>query len=305
MEEIKLIQTLSDTEYELISKLEENCINNDKTALKIELDYKLAVSKEGDTVDKMHLDYLYFLDGKLIGYLGICSFGGMSTEINGMVDPIYRRKGIFGKLFHLATNELYHHYKEKSLLLSDRKSESGQKFIHQLKPGGLKISHSEYEMYLNREKFKQVQAPTKAILRKATNQDAEEIAKQNAIYFDQPLDETKLIMPETEEKRGMTVYMAYLEDQCIGKIHLELSRGTGGIYGVGIRPEQRGKGYGRQILLEGIGILLDQQAKEIKLQVEAENDNALGLYCSCGFESTSTMDYYIYNNGSRDYGKSI
>lgn len=317
MEEIKLLQDLSELDYQIISKLEEVCVENDKTALKIELDYKLAVSKEkrnktqnadstrGVFADKMHLDYLYFADKKLVGYLGICSFGGLSPEINGMVDPAYRRQGIFGKLFALAANELCHHQKEKSLLLSDRMSEGGQKFIHQLGPEGLKRSHSEYEMYLNKEKFKQVQGSTKGLLRKSTNADAMEIAKQNAIYFDQPLDETQMIMPETEEKRGMTVYLAYLEDLCIGKIHLELSRGTGGIYGVGILPEYRGKGYGRHILLEGIGILLDQQAKEIKLQVEAENENALGLYCSCGFETTSTMDYYIYNNGSRDYGKSI
>lgn len=296
-------------DYQMISKLEEDCVENDKTALKIELDYKLAVSKEnskeGLKADKMHLDYLYFADKKLVGYLGICSFGGGTPEINGMVDPAYRRQGIFGKLFSLAANELYYHENKKSLLLSDRKSEEGQRFIHQLKPEGLKRSHSEYEMYLNKEKFTQTEGFAKGLLRKATNADAMEIAKQNAIYFDQPLDETQIIMPETEEKRGMTVYLAYLEDLCIGKIHLELSRGTGGIYGVGILPEFRGKGYGRQILLEGIEILLDQQAEEIKLQVEAENENALGLYCSCGFESTSTMDYYIYNNGSRDYGKTI
>ena len=154
-------------------------------------------------------------------------------------------------------------------------------------------------MFLNYDTFRNIEKFKDPMLRKSTNQDALEIASQNAIYFGRPLDETQLIMPETEEKRGMTVYMAYLEDQCIGKIHLELSNGNGGIYGVGILPDYRGKGYGRHILMEGISILMNQQAKTIKLQVEAENENALGLYLSCGFEATSTMDYYIYNDGSR------
>lgn len=305
MEEIRLIQNLSEIDYQMISNLKEVCLEHDQTALKLELDYKLAVSKEGSKEDHMHVDFLYFADKKLVGYLGICSFGGQKPELNGMVDPAYRRKGIYSKLFSLAVNELYHHGFEKSLLICDRKSESGQSFLKSLDLDGLKKAHSEYEMFLNYKAFQQVKVGHRTLLRKSSNQDAMEIAKQNAIYFGQPLEETKIIMPETEEKRGMTVYMADLEESCIGKIHLELSKGMGGIYGVGILPEYRGKGYGRQILLEGIGILMDQRAEGIKLQVEAENENALSLYNSCGFETASTMDYYIYNNGSRVYGKSI
>lgn len=321
MQEIRMIQHLSELDYQMISDLEAICLGHDQTALKLELDYKLAVSNEHSreslsmksehnengniSKDDMHVDFLYFADKKLVGYLGICSFGGQKPELNGMVDPSYRRQGIFSKLYALGVNELYRHDFEHSLLICDRKSQSGQNFIRFIAPEGLKKAHSEYEMFLNYEKFKSVKPSEKALLRKSTNEDAMEIAKQNAIYFGQPLEETSLIMPETEEKRGMTVYLAYLDEVCIGKIHLELSKGIGGIYGVGILPEYRGRGYGRLILLEGIGILMNRQAEAIKLQVEAENENALSLYSSCGFETTSTMDYYIYNNGSREYGKSI
>ncbi|MPN31713.1 hypothetical protein SDC9_179187 [bioreactor metagenome] len=44
--------------------------------------------------------------------------------------------------------------------------------------------------------------------------------------------------------------------------------------------------------MSAIEILKEKGAKDIMLQVEAKNSNALSLYKSCGFEETSTMNYY-------------
>ncbi|WP_052350423.1 GNAT family N-acetyltransferase [Paenibacillus gorillae] len=136
-------------------------------------------------------------------------------------------------------------------------------------------------------------------LRKATNADAWEIHKQNAIYFGDKLAEVEtsdlvegMIQPEEEEKRGLTIYLAEEDEQVIGKVHLQLSPGIGGIYGLGVLPEYRGKGYGRAILLRAIDKLKEANAGDIMLQVAVENGNALRLYQSCGFVETSTMDYY-------------
>lgn len=305
MHEIKCFKKIDKNLLEAVKVLEVKCLTHDEGTLKLELDYRLAAAQDAEYKEEMITDYLYYLDNNLVGYLGICSFGGSKPELNGMVDPECRRQGIFSKLFVLAIEELHRLKKNQGLLLTDRVSESGQGFIKNRLGDNLKLAHSEYEMFLNQGQFQSFELSTNRLLRKASNQDAEAIARQNAIYFNQSYDETELILPETEEKRGMTVYMAEFEGQCIGKIHLELSNECGAIYGVGILPEFRGKGFGRAIIKEGVGILLSQQAKSIKLQVESENENALGLYHSCGFEAVSTMDYYEYNNGSRDYGKSI
>ena len=68
--------------------------------------------------------------------------------------------------------------------------------------------------------------------------------------------------------------------------------GTGGIYGLGVLPEFRGKGFGRAILTFGVEKLKDANATEVMLQVAAENGTALNLYKSCGFQETSVMDYF-------------
>ena len=51
----------------------------------------------------------------------------------------------------------------------------------------------------------------------------------------------------------------------IGKVHLQLTGGTGGIYGLGVLPASRGKGFGRAILLKAIEKLKSANAKEIML----------------------------------------
>jgi ribosomal protein S18 acetylase RimI-like enzyme len=58
-----------------------------------------------------------------------------------------------------------------------------------------------------------------------------------------------------------------------------------------ILPELRGRGYGRQMLTQ-IVRLLSGEGKPVLLEVEAENQNALSLYLSCGFEQINAYRYW-------------
>lgn len=299
---IKVKETISSEDYEAIQALEKICVQTDGTALKLELDYKLGVAaeyKENSVkpLEKLN-EFMYYDGDQLIGYIGIDCFGGVGAalEVNGMVHPNYRRQGIFTRLSGLVLDEWRRRNSGDLLLLCDRKASAGQAFIQKM---DVVLAHAEYEMYLNQHKLSPEQINiainTSGIkLRKATNADAKEIAMQNEIYFGRAASENEAdwIMPETEEKRGLTIYLAELDGKCIGKVHLQLNGGTGGIYGLGVMPEYRGKGLGRAILLAGVEMFKAAGASEIMLQVEAQNANALGLYEACGFEVTSTMDYF-------------
>ncbi|MFD1177633.1 GNAT family N-acetyltransferase [Paenibacillus puldeungensis] len=296
---IKLVETLNRDDYERIHKLEEECTKDNAVALKLELDYKLAATSDAVSQPGMkNINEFMFFDGpELIGYMGINAFGGggMPIEVNGMVHPEYRRQGVFKRLSELVIAEWKRGKAGSMLLLSDRKSEAGQQFI---RGTGAKYEHTEYEMYLRND---DAATPTVQQLlpgltfRKATNADALEINRQNAIYFGEEFDTTSdepEFLPEEEEKRGMTIYFAEYGETVIGKIHLELHSGLGGIYGLGVLPEYRGKGFGRAILTMGVHKLKEAGANEVMLQVAVNNANALHLYQSCGFVETSTMDYY-------------
>ena len=294
-----------------VKALEEACINFDHATLKLELDYKLSAAKSQNFQGEEMNEFLCYDKDRLVGYVGVLSFGGSEPEVCGMVDPQYRRQGIFEGLLELVKLERSKRQLPSMLILTDRNSNAGQAFVKKLEPV---LEHTEYEMFLKLPwEINLTDDMKKGIrLRKATNKDADEVTRQNAIYFKQEAGATgeqsgsdpgaaeaseaaleRRIMPEEEEERGMTIYLAEVGDQTtIGKIHLDYRIGQGGIFGLGILPEYRNKGYGRALLLSGIEVLLQEGAEEVYLQVNAVNENALKLYLSCGFEVTSTMDYY-------------
>lgn len=321
---IKLKETIDSEDYDLINKLQKQCTVKDHTALKLELDYKLGVDGEKGKISGIENvnEFMYFDGQQIIGYIGISSFGGSDSpsEVNGMVQPEYRGQGVFKTLSKLVIEELKRRSSTSMLLLSDRKSESGQRFI---KGTGAQYKHSEYEMYLREDNLKAFQSQLYGItFRKATNADTQEIARQNEIYFNDEIEDLKnilndngtdnilaeetivpsedMILPEEEEKRGMTIYLVEKDQRIIGKVHLQLISKIGGIYGLGVLPEYRGKGFGRAILIKAIEQLKEANPSEIMLQVATENANALNLYKSCGFVETSIMDYYELKHDSID-----
>lgn len=286
---IKLKETIDSKDYPAIDHLRRLCLDHEPLALKLELEYKLRRA-EGKAASLHRInEFMVYDDEQLVGYMGIDDFGG-DLEVNGMIHPRYRKKGLFKELFFLVKNEWMRRGSDRLLLLSDRRSSSGQGFIKSI---NARHSHSEYEMYL-RNKPKQELDLSKVVLRKATNADAQTIERLSSICFNDDYDEEKMLIPEEEEKCGLRIYLAVVDNNLIGKIHLDVSSSIAGIYGFGVLPEYRGKGYGRAILTHAIEMLKEGEFKEIMIQVEVKNENALKLYLSCGFEVTSTMDYFEF-----------
>jgi ribosomal protein S18 acetylase RimI-like enzyme len=288
---IKLKNSIERDDYENIKGLENVCREYDNTSLKLELDYKLSNSKQTG-IDLVNInEFMYFNNDELIGYLGICDFGGDEIEVNGMVHPEYRRIGVFKRLFSLARDEWQKRKSISMLLLSDHESTSGLEFIKSVCDG---YAHSEYDMILNVENFKRIKSDTLK-LRKVTKDDTSEITRQNKVYFNMEFSEEDNIETEGGNYKNIT-YMAENEHGAVGKVRIEINNKQGGIYGLGVLPEYRGIGYGREILSMAIEELLKNNAEEIFLQVLTNNKNALNLYKSCGFSERYTMDYYIIRN---------
>ncbi|MCF6137715.1 GNAT family N-acetyltransferase [Pseudalkalibacillus berkeleyi] len=285
---IKLKSSLDREDYEDILTLREYCLEKEHVTLKLELDYKLNKSfNESIGKDKIN-EFMFYDGGKLIGYMGICQFGSETIEVNGMVHPDFRRMGVFKRLFSLVQDEWNKRKSQHMLLLCDRTSTPGINFI---KNTGAQYENSEYEMFWGGE-ARGATVMKNLKLRKALNQDAKEIARQNAIYFQVNSLEEELTLTEEESKHGMDTFLAELNQSVIGKVHMEVQSGVGGIYGLGVLPEYRGKGFGRDILMKAIEKLKEKQVQQIMLQVAVKNMNALNLYQSCGFKETSTMDYF-------------
>ncbi|MDQ7092204.1 GNAT family N-acetyltransferase [Desulfosporosinus sp. PR] len=285
---ICLKQLIGEEDFQKLNELKTICTKQENIFLKLELEFKLNISRMQNQESFAYVNEFFYYSGEtLVGYLGIFSSGGETGELTGMVHPLYRRKGIFIRLYDLAKEECKRRKMQKVLLVCDRRSSSGLAFIEAT---GAAYSFSEYEMKLDNKKYVS-QKEKNIVLRKAVNSDANEIARQNFICFGDKSGTE--IMPEDDAKSNRITYMIETESGVIGKIRVELNADEGFIGGFGILPAYRNKGYGKQALKSAVDLLLNENnAHHVALEVAAHNKNALNLYKSSGFVEESVTDYY-------------
>jgi len=78
------------------------------------------------------------------------------------------------------------------------------------------------------------------------------------------------------------MYFAYKDSDLVGVIDLTPKQGV--LNNLGVDPQHRGKGYGRQIVLFGLHKLKELELEKASLGVAANNTVALELYKSLGFK---------------------
>ena len=83
-----------------------------------------------------------------------------------------------------------------------------------------------------------------------------------------------------------------LNGQTVGYVRLTLDDDRGGVYGFVVEPSLQGKGIGRDVLRRVCVQLREQGATKVGLEVAVENERALGLYTSIGFERVTTEEYF-------------
>ena len=175
---IILKKYINDKEHKKIKELEDICINEDKVNLKLELEYRTQINKDYKKDSNDINEFLYYINDKLVGYLGISCFGGNIAEINGMVHPNFRRRKIFTKLVEMAIEECKRRNFNKVLLLGDDKSNSAIEFIKNTKSS---YSFSECRMecinWIVYENNKDI------CLSNAKNKDIYQIDNLNEIFF--------------------------------------------------------------------------------------------------------------------------
>jgi ribosomal protein S18 acetylase RimI-like enzyme len=94
-------------------------------------------------------------------------------------------------------------------------------------------------------------------------------------------------------------------EEAIGCLNLFEAEMEYGIYAFAVLPQYRRRGFGRQMLEQIIkevharnadlflaGVSRGERSLGIALEVETQNENAIGLYRSCGFVEVTTYGYY-------------
>jgi ribosomal protein S18 acetylase RimI-like enzyme len=275
-------KTWTDEEIAQAEELLDIC--NAYENLSIKLGLVMLRSRKGEETN----DFPYYVDGKLVGLLTLDDYGQEDREITGMVHPDYRRRGIFTALLAAARAEAKQRGIERLVLICERFSRSGQGFVEAI---GAKYDFSEHRMVLGNLK-ERGPFQENIQLQKAALNDREKIAQVSSISFGQNIERTRQHVTEAMSDPHCQYFMGKLGAEVIGCLNLFANDREFGIYGFGVLPQYRGRGFGRQMLELLIKSVRAESSKSIALEVETDNTNAIGLYRSCGFQETTTYGYY-------------
>jgi ribosomal protein S18 acetylase RimI-like enzyme len=274
--------TLTDADIAEIQQLAHICEKHEPIELR--LNWDALKLRTGDKAQ----DFMYYRDDVLAGFFSLDGLGFDEPEGTGMVHPGYRRQGLFRALVVAGQEECRKNKTESLILVFDHRSEAAIAFANAV---GAQHDFSEHSMRLEHPE-KIPLAEQRLDFRKATADDAPAIGAILAEDFQANAEQLRQNVARNMQSAVYQYYIATLGHEPIGTLNVQNLGGDAYIYGFVVRPEQRGRGYGKEILARAIADVVAARAQPIFLEVETENHPAFGLYRSFGFEVTTTYDYY-------------
>ena len=267
------------------------------------IDFPFALSELPSSTDKLPATFLYRADHVLAGLLCIYNWSGSEIELYGLVHPAYRRRGI-GQALLARAKELAQQYEPKRLLLGCYGSiSSGMAFAE---AQGAVFDFAEFNMELDVNK---IQRPTtwhtELTLRQVGAPEIEQVASISAQAFGDPEDETRDWLTRDVLEPGRRIFFIELQGSPIGTLRLvEGADQRADITSFCLLQPYRGHGYGKQILLSSVDLLLSEQHSTIALDVTTTNSGALALYQACGFQEVRKDSYWAMSTNRGPFKQS-
>jgi ribosomal protein S18 acetylase RimI-like enzyme len=271
---VELSTGLSAAALDAIADLERRVVDADGGRLKLE--WETLRHRSGDDAE----DVLWWDGERLLGFLGIYAHGAPTLELAGMVDPAARKRGIGTALLDAAQGLCREREHDAVLLVVPRPSAAGRSLA--LRRGG-RLEHSEHALELHGEPASVPEKPD-IVVRAASPADQQALREILRLAFDWEPPATA-----THDPNALVVEQ---DGRPIGTARLYVEGDRAGIYGFAIHPGQQGHGIGRDVLHRMCQTARAAGATTVHLEVATDNDRALNLYTSLGFEPVITEDYY-------------
>lgn len=210
------------------------------------------------------------------------------VEISCLVAPECRRRGLFRAALAEALGEARGFGYRKALLPVERASVAGRAAA--IAVGATETpDHTEYEMTFRGNLFS-LSCGDSLLLRRALPSDRDAIVAASAAIFGETAETAANWTDSRFASRFWTQYLALREGVPVGVCAVHREGGGAGINGLGVVPDSRGRGYGREIVVKvirdvGPGI-------PVGLEVDSVNEAALSLYKKLGFGADRAVDYF-------------
>lgn len=280
---IKACNELKDNIISEIRTIEEVCNAQDNLKSNTFLDNSMNFNKEIKSL------FLAYEEDKLVSFLNIFIPTSKEGEISACTLPEYRHKGYFKALFKEAVQELNKYKVDDVLLVLEDKAEAAKSIAINL---GAKYDFSEYLLRFTGDANLQLIPPSSIKVLEAKIEHLEAMVKLAQATFNDSYEDAKAMINNAFETEGRKQYIIKLEENIIGMAGASFEEGEASIFGVGILPEYRGKGYSKILLNEVIKDIYINHTKSITLEVNSSNNIAFNLYTKNGFTIDNAFHYY-------------
>jgi len=259
--------------------------------------------------------FFLVLDGAdLVGYLSVFLPEESAAELNVLIHPDYRRRGIFTELLQRAKAALSSIRTKEYIFVCEPSSSDATAAMFAIKA---EKKSSEYQMFLessahisssfrnmtpainssetSKAKREQILCPAGELL-EATPDDLPLLGRMNALFFETSEEMGEFFAEDSYYTPGITVYKYVITDKNkktvpIGTVCFCEESFSGNIFGLGILPEYRGHGYGKSLLQTLLTRI--PADKKIYLQVSSQNAAAFQLYQKAGFKIVAQQDFWL------------
>lgn len=282
---IKAKRHLSKNTLQEVLDLEDVCIDYDNLRGSIFLDSSLNVHQG------LNSFFLLYEKEKLISILTIFAPTKQEAEIAAYTLPNYRENGYFKLLLAKAREELKRFKVPDILFVCERSSIPGKEVMNALQAG---YERTEYFMRFRKKNFSRLNK-YRIILRQALPEDLEEAVAVHMQVFNDDYHESKGLIQSRFQSDTRDQYLAILQDKVIGVVSTNYDGEDVSIFGLGIVPEYRGKGYGKELLCSVVDHLLQAGKAHITIEVNSDNTSAFMLYKKTGFYIDVAYEYYRMN----------
>ena len=232
---------------------------------------------------------------ELVGYVSIFLPEEGTAELNVLIHPAYRRQGIFTELLQRAKAVLSAVGTQAFVFVCEPSSTDATAAMQAMKA---EKKSSEYQMLLESAADRPEPAGAGVLgeLLEATPDDLPLLGRMNALFFETSDEMGELFAEESYYTPGITVYKYVIAGKHkktvpIGTVCFCEETHSGNIFGLGILPEYRGHGYGKD-LLQALLVLIPND-KKIYLQVSSRNAAAFQLYQKAGFHIIAQQDFWL------------
>ena len=244
-------------------------------------------------------------DNSIIGYASAFLEAPIQRAIlECMIHPHHRNKGIATELVRHTIRHVETSGIKMAQICIPQLNMAAKTYVTRL---GFKFIRHFYELKLDLNHIRLPNfEPTEYIIRSLSADEADKLTHiQNRAFagswgFNPNTPDEIAYRINLSSCSPKNILMVYLENQPIGycwtRIFVEEDAVSGNkkgeIHMLGVDPDYRGKGIGRNVLLAGLADLKTQGVTDVELSADGEDRVARGLYESVGFEECSRSEWY-------------